>query len=286
MKRWFRIGAALLTILWVMVSRVQNSTALAQPRQSEVSQQPTTVAKGQTVEDVVVLGHNATISGDVSEILLVVNGDIHLTSSAYTGIVVDLGGTITQDPGAHINAVYQAAMSTPFWNGVLFGGLLIASLWLGMLAISIGMLVISVAVAWALRNQMDQAVSMISQSVRRVGTTGVFLTLVFLAIASLLAISIIGIPVAAFVAGVYLVTGTVGFSVVSTWVGKLATRHSPIRRPVWQICLIGSSLAIALMNVPVVGWLFFCMIWLVGVGATVQWSSVQWRARRKRSDHA
>lgn len=282
MKRWLRFGAILFTILWAMISGGPNATAFAQPREAVVSQQSVTVARGQTVEDVVVLGHNATISGDVSEILLVVNGDIHLTSSAYTGMVVDLGGTITQDPGAHVNAIYRASLSTPFWNGVLFGASLMALLWLGMLAISIGMLVISVTIAWALRNQVNQPVLMISQSVKRAATMGFFLTLVFLALASLLALSIIGIPVAALLAGVYLVTGTVGFSVVSTWIGKLATRHSPTKRPVWQLGLIGSGLVIALVNVPVVGWLIFCMVWFVGVGAIVQWLSVSWRTRRKR----
>lgn len=247
-----------------------------------ISHQATLIQRGQVVEDVVVLGHDVVVAGDVSEILVVINGDIHLTSSSRTGIVIDLGGTVRQDVGAHVNAVYQSALSTPFWNGALFGGTFALVLWLGMLAVSIGLVILSVLLSYALRHQVKAPLSQIERSGRRVGMTGVFASLAILAMSALCAVTIVGLPLAGLLLLLYLTAGVVGFSIVALWLGKLALRHSPTERPVWLTSLIGASLLMAFTNIPFVGLVLFLISWLMGIGTITAWLADIWRLRRGR----
>lgn len=266
----------------VALSLMPSSTAYAATyREAIVSQQTTTVPRGQFVEDVVVLGHDVTVSGDVSEILVVIDGNIHLTSTSRSGIVVDLGGRIRQDPGARVNAVYHVSLMTPFWNGALFGGTFVLLLWAAMLALSIGLVILSVLVCFALRHQIHAPLHSIEQSVRRVGVTGVLTSVVVLAISTLLAVTILGLPLTGLFIILYAVAGVIGFSIVSLWIGKLAMRNSPMERPVWVLSLIGSGLMMAVTNIPFIGILLFAIFWFVGVGAVTSWSFNVWKARKK-----
>lgn len=245
-----------------------------------VSQQDTVIRRGQVVEDVLVLGGNATVAGHVTDILVVINGNVHLTPTATTGIVVDLGGTVQQDTGARVEAVYHLSLSTPFWSGALFGSTFIALLWVGMLALSIGLMLLAIMIAFGLRHQIAAPVKHIERSVRRVGLTGVLMTFAVLAMSALCAVTIVGLPVTAVILCLYLATGAIGCAVVSVWIGKLATRHWPSERSIWMLALIGSSLMMAFTNIPIIGALLFGLLWLIGVGSVTAWGSDAWKARR------
>src|SRR5579875_1341153 len=270
MKRFlnlFTIFMLTLVVILMAVMTASQANGATNNEEAIVSQQATTIQKDQIVEDVVVLGHDVTVSGDVSEILVVIDGNIHLTSTSRTGIAVDLGGNIIQDTGAHVNAVYHASLTTPFWNGALFGGTFVLLLWVGMLAVSIGLVILSALICFAFRHQVNMSLRHIERSVRRTGMTGVFMSLGVLAIGTLCAVTMIALPLTGLLLILYLVAGVIGFSIVSLWIGKLAMRNSPAERPVWMLSLIGSSLMMAVTNIPFIGLLLFVVFWLVGVGA-------------------
>jgi hypothetical protein len=254
-----------------------HSAGTSVSREAVISPDATTIVRGQTVKDVVVVGNDATVAGRVSEVLLVLDGDVHLTSTARAGIVVDLGGHITADRGAQVDAIYHAAMSTPFWNGALFGVMFFLLAWAGMLIVEMGLLVLSVLIAHAFRRQIGVPLRFMEQSVRRTGITGVLISLAFLAVGALCALTIVGLPIAVVLLLVYLVGGVVGFSVVSLWVGNLALRNSVSERPVWVRSLLGTSLMMAFVSIPFIGLLLFCIFWLVGVGTTSAWLLRGWR---------
>lgn len=276
----------MITLIVGMMSVMVPSVACAATTRQEalISHNNTVIPKGQTVEDVLVLGHDVTVAGDVSRILVVIDGNIHLTSTSRTDIVVDLGGVIQEDSGALVNALYHAPLVTPFWNGALFGGTLLLLVWAGMLAVSIGFVILSGLICLGFRSRVDAPVQLIQQSVSRVGMTGVLMTLLVLAISALGAVTIIGLPVTAFLLILYALVGVVGFSFVSLWIGKLTMRNSSKDRPAWMLSSIGSSLIMTFTNVPFVGYLLFCIFWLIGVGTITAWTSELWKMRKGRRE--
>ncbi len=245
-----------------------------------MSRQTTVIQQGQAIENVLILGHNVTVKGSVTQLLVAVDGNVHLTTSSVSGIVVDLGGQIQQDRGARVDSIYQMALHTPFWNGALFGGLSMMGMWAGMLVVEISLIVLSLLIHYALRHQMEAMLQPIESSVRRVGLMGVLITVAALAIGMLGAVTVIGLPITFLVFILYLIAGVVGFSIVSYWLGKLSLRHSPKAWPTWQTTFIGSGLIAAMASIPYLGLLLFLIFWLVGVGAITLWGSEAWKTRR------
>lgn len=253
--------------------------AHAQTRTIEalVRGQPTTISQNEVVEDVLVMGHNVTVEGRVTELLVVLDGDVHLTSTARTGIVVDIGGVIRQDRGAHVEGVYRLSLNAPFWNGTLFGLMVAFGLWAASLAVSVVFVLVAVLIAAGLAGRRLPLASE-DASVRRLGLLGVFMTLAVLSVVSLLGMTVIALPLAGIVLAAYVVAGVVGLSAVSLWVGRLVMRGEE-SRPTWALSLAGAGLMAAFMNIPLIGIVLLCLFWLIGVGCVTQ---VLLRRRRSR----
>lgn len=270
--------ALFLAWLWPGVSAFA-ATKPVRHVQTVVSERETSIASDETFQDVVVIGHNATVGGRVKEILVVVSGDLHLQSSANVGTVIDLGGSVQRDRGARVHALYSISLHSPFWGGALFGGTLALLAWAGMLAVDVALVVLSLLITFALRKQLHRALAEVERSVRRVGLVGVFTTLGLLAVAAVLTVTVVGVPIAGLLLVLYVVTGVVGFAILSQWLGKLALSHTPIDRPPWLRSLVGSILALAFTNIPYVGLLLFLLLWFAGVGAVTAWL---WTIRKSR----
>ncbi|QSO52185.1 hypothetical protein JZ785_26180 [Alicyclobacillus curvatus] len=245
-----------------------------------VSGHPTVIPRTEKIEDVLVLGHDVTVEGRVSEILIVLDGNVHLAPTSRTGIVLDLGGTITQAKGAHVKAMYHLRLNTPFWNGALFGVTLAMLAWAGMLAINVGLIILAVLLSIALRNQRIPLGNQ-DGSLRRMGLVGVLVSLIVLAIDSILTLTLLGIPLAGIILVVYGVIGIIGFSMSSLWMGGLILRRQPDDGPVYVKALVGSSVLTAFMSIPLVGLLLSLLTWFTGVGAATKWIFDNWRWRRR-----
>ncbi|QSO46481.1 hypothetical protein [Alicyclobacillus mengziensis] len=249
-------------------------------REALVSEQPTVIPRTEQIEDVLVLGHDVTVEGRVSEILIVLDGNVRLAPQSRTGIVVDLGGTISQAKGAHVKAMYHVRLNTPFWNGALFGVTLALLAWAGMLAVNVGLIILAVLLSIALRNQRIPLGNQ-DGSVRRMGLVGVLVSLVVVAIDSILTMTLLGIPLAGIIAVVYSVIGIIGFSMSSLWMGGIILRRQKDQSPVHVQALVGSSVLTAFMSIPFVGLLLSLLTWFTGVGAATKWIFDSWRWRRR-----
>ncbi|MFB5193028.1 hypothetical protein [Alicyclobacillus fastidiosus] len=286
MKRWYIwLSLIVVCILVCLVPFIHVRNALvARDDHSIISQQLTTIPKGQAVADVVIVGNDVRVSGDVYEILVVVNGNIHLTSSARAGIVVDLGGAIQEEPGAHVNALYHASLSTPFWNGIFVGGMLALLVWGGLLVISIVLVLLSVIVTIGLRNHIQMPLKILDRSIRKTGVIGFLVSIGTMAIIALLTVTLFGLPLAIVLVFLYAIAGIVGLAFTSLWTGKLALRNSSKERPNWVVSLLGSSLMVAFCNIPFVGLILFCLFWLIGIGVITIWIWGLWPLRKNRGD--
>lgn len=260
--------------LGVIVCLMTPATVFANPSSHTiVSRFVTTIQRAQTVEDVLVIGNNVTVAGDVSDVLVVLDGDIHLTATSRTGIVVDLGGNIQKDPGANVNAIYHVSLESSFWDGTLFG-LVVALLgWAAMLVIGIVLVLASILIGYAFHASMEVPLQSLEQSVRRVGFTGLLVSVVFLALGALSAITVVGLPVAVVLLVVYALSGVMGFALVAVWAGNLALRptKSEVAYRFWQRALLGASLMTMFSMVPFVGLLMFILLWLLAIGASTFW---------------
>lgn len=285
-----RVCSSVVTAVIIMCSTwmtTVGNAAVRQPtqmtnKQAIVSRDSTAIGRNQTVEDVLVIGNDVTVAGDVSEILVVLDGNVHLKSTARADIVVDLGGTIRRDDGARVNAVYHASLDTPFWNGTMFGIAMALLMWVAMLAVAICLVGLSVLLCLAFRRSVQVPLGYVERSVRRTGLTGVLMSLAFMGIGAVTAMTIVGLPITVVLLVIYLMTGIVGFSIVSLWIGRLALRHSARLPANWLVVLLGASLITAFTMIPFVGLLLFLLLWLVGIGTATGWAVQSWKSRWMR----
>ncbi|MCL6601086.1 MAG: hypothetical protein K6T81_20485, partial [Alicyclobacillus macrosporangiidus] len=245
-----------------------------------VSRQAVNIPQGEVAEDVLVIGNDATVSGVVYDNLVVVGGDIHLTGTARAGVVIDLGGHLTQDPGAHANAVFTLSFRQPFLNSLAIGSALVVAVWALRLALSAGLVALPVIVSVVLRSHLAGPVSYMERSVRRTGLMGLLVSVLFLTLGAISAITVIGLPVTAILLCGYLVLGVVGLTGVSAWIGRM-TRFGTQERPVWLQTLLGSTFLMAFGNIPMVGPILLAIAWWVGVGAVTMWVWQGWQSQRK-----
>lgn len=284
MKRWWNwLGIVFIVAVVTVIPLVHLRNVVAvRKTDTLISQQTTAIQSGQDIADVLVIGHNVRVSGNVYELLFVVNGDIQLESTARTDVVIDLGGQVHAAPGARVNQLIHVSLTTPFWNGTIVGGLLAALIWGGFLFLSIVMVLLSVIVTWVLRNRLDFPLQTLHRSVRKTGVIGLLTSIVAVAVIALLGITIIGIPLAVVVAMMYVITGLIGFGLISLWLGQFISRNARVERPAWFLTLIGASLLVAFSNVPFVGVVLFILFWFVGIGVTTVWGWNLWRKNRLR----
>ncbi|SIS49665.1 hypothetical protein SAMN05421799_10123 [Alicyclobacillus vulcanalis] len=240
----------------------------------------TDVLPGQSVGDIIVVGHDLTIGGTADHVL-VVNGNVDLLPSARVDTVIDLGGEVRTLPGATVHKLLHATLGNPFWSGAIVAGLGALLMWMGMLAAGIVLTAILTVIAAALRESIEVPLAELEKSARRAGLSGVFVTLAVLALSGLLAATLVGIPVAVVCLALYAVGAIVGLSVVSVWLGRMIAGRDRVR-DVWKAALAGVSFIVAFSSIPIIGQILFLVLWLAGVGVTAEWLW-RWRHRRKAS---
>jgi hypothetical protein len=282
MRRWrSQVFASLISCVMFFLLFVPVPAAFAVSYGKRVvSQQETRIPKGTIVEDAVVLGHDVNVAGTVSEILVVVNGNVQLAPSAKAGIVVDIGGTITQDTGASTEGMYQFSLGSHFWNGVLFGASGAFFIWIGMLAVSMIGVLVSVLLSFVLRTRNEIPLATLERSIRRTGLIGLFVTIATIAACAVFAMIDIAIPLSILLFFIYVLTGIVGFSVMSLWLGNLILQGKGVDKPVWLQNLIGASAIMVSANIPIIGLVLFSVFWLIGIGAMTVWVPYLWSRKQ------
>jgi len=281
LRTCFASVLAVIVIVWVSLWAAP--TAYADTSGSILSTKLVTVHRDEVIEDVVVVGNNVEVSGDVYEALLVLNGNVHLKSTARVGVLVDLGGTIQKDHGAHVNAEYTVSSRFQFWNSVVLGSGMVLMVWAVRVVLSVALLLIPVLIAFVLRKWIEPPTNIIAESVRRSGQAGFFSSVGIFVVSGALAVTIVGIPISAVILGCYAVVGVIGWSAVCMWLGRIiAQAFNQGSRAKWLQTAMGSTVLMAFVNVPIVGPIFLLLLWMVGVGAITIWSW-QWYQKRRRN---
>jgi len=233
--------------------------------------QDTIVPANQIVDDVVVVGGNATILGTVNDSVILFNGNLELKASAkINGFVLVIGGTITQEPGAVItDEIINFSLDNATQNSLLVGGGMVVGTWLLQLAVSVLFVLLSVLAVVLGKGRTHAFTERARQNPGQLLYVGFFSSLILLALSVLLVITLIGIPILLLLVLVIILAFIIGLAATSILVGKRIRGLES--RADWLLTLVGSSILVSFMNVPFIGGILFLGILVFSIGLMGIW---------------
>jgi hypothetical protein len=229
----------------------------------------TTIPTQQSAENLVVIGGDAHIHGAVRELVIVVNGDLHITKTAYVpGIIFVFGGHIDQESGAQVtDEVVNVSLDDPTMNSFMIGGsFLIGGQLVGFVFSLVGLL-FSLLTSAVWKERLYPWTTPIRQQPIRLTLIGVATSVFLLAVGFFF--SVIGVPILLFSLILLLPVYLWGLTILSQIVGEWIPRMED--KPLWLKTSLGSILVLSLHHFPLVGGIvFLCLLW-ISLGIVVWW---------------
>jgi uncharacterized RDD family membrane protein YckC len=277
-------------------------------------------SEGEVSESVVAVFGNAHVSGSVADEAVAVFGDLYVDGTVGSeavaimgdvtvgpnaiidGDVASIGGTVTVDPAAVVGGTIQQMAARPVtdiaakfvpWikHGVLLGRPLAFEAGFGWAwSIALFFVALSVIIALVFPKQLTECQQTFESGVGESFLAGI-LTVLLLPLAALtLLLTIIAIPLVPFL-WIALFAGTLfGKAAVLAAMGKrlvgIANPGAVI--PVAIAVIFGSAIVLGTYVVPVLGFISYMVLQLLGLGAFMYWMLRKLRARqlRRRSEQA
>jgi len=222
-----------------------------------------TVNKGQTVDNVVVFGNDATIKGHVRGSVIIIDGDLSIEKTAQIkDVVLVIGGDISQDKGAKVS---DEVIDFKFGNGASLGfiiaGILLLTSWGLRLGFSLLFIVVVMITLLIMRNKTDNFERVVKERPLRVILIGAVSGVLLFVIGLLLSVTIIGIPVALLLFLFWLIFFFIGLSAASQMISRFIVRYE--HRQPWLNGLFGALVLVGFINIPFLGCLLFIgILWL------------------------
>ena len=214
-----------------------------------------TVEKGEDVENVVVVGGQATINGLVEQNIIVVGGSAVLTNNAVIrGNVIVVGGIVAKGSGSlvfgDITEVNSATLADSI-NSAMRGELEGWSLILNVISLCFFAIILIIALIMALLTPraLDAVVGAIRTSKLKSFFWGFLATLMIVPFFMLLAISVIGILLIPLAFTALLLATIIGFTASGSLLGN------------WIITKIFRGYQRSIVKETLVG---LCLLWLLG----------------------
>ncbi|TCP57884.1 hypothetical protein EV586_102331 [Tumebacillus sp. BK434] len=279
MKRLNRKVVSLLVLIIACIALLPVGV-MATDNEVIVKNTPTSVPQEQTLQTLVVLNHDAKIEGRVTDVVFVYNGDVELTSTSKTGVVVVLGGHVQQQNGAYVeDGVAEVTFDNALLNNSLLALVVVAGLWVVRLTLSLIFVVLPVLLALALRDRLEKPVAFLRIAIARTGAVGMVVLVGGLGISLMLALSLLGAPIALLFIIVLLLLFAAGYTVVSFHVGKMIAGDRPFSNGVWRPTFLGAVAIVAMSNIPLFGGILLLLVISLSIGISTVWLW-QWKARR------
>lgn len=228
------------------------------------------VTKDMVVNDVVVVGGNITVYGNVENNAVAVGGSVTLKPNSRVGKeVVVVGGSLIKDPTAEIGGkatqVYMPNFIPSFATFLQTGWM---ALWATIsVLVLLGFLGLAVLLTALIPEHIGTVVNALEHSFLKMFLWGLLWMLLIVPIAVLLAISIVGIiliPVEIFLAALAFIIGYIASAV---YIGKnilLSLKKVP---PPFAGALLGILILFLIGFVPVVGSIIKSVFVVAGFGA-------------------
>src|SRR5450631_26138 len=265
---------------------------------------------GDAIDVVSILG-DTRITGEVSDSAVTVLGDTYIDSRMHgnavtvlgnielgphaeiDGDVVAVGGTLQRDPAAIVHGSVQNIIAGNF-GGVdglrtwihyclLYGRPLALKPGLGWAwKLSFTFLALYAALALLFREGLTRCVQTFETEPGHSVLAALIAMLLTPVLVVLLFVTVIGIPAVPFVVFGLFCAGLFGKAVMLAWLGRRITGRSakgPISHPAVAV-LIGGVLVLLLYLVPVIGFLVYKLLGLLGLGAVVYTALLALRAHQ------
>lgn len=283
MKKSRLMLTTFLTILFLVLAPL---SAFAGTLLTQMGGNPVVVPEGQIIENVLAVNSDARVSGTVIDIVLVINGDIYLEPNSHVNLVIDLGGNVhnlSLQPAK--NGIFEFNFSMQLINHFLIAGAMVAGFWfLGLMESLLGILLLT-CLGFLLRNYLSrflrQSEELLASSATRLFGIGAAISLVLLALMILLSLTVVGIPLALLIFIASLLAVIFGIIPIMEYLGTnwLSARISNF--PVLTSLLIEAILFVAIVNLPLIGFLFFTVSGIMGLGLVLTQTCMLFKQRRK-----
>jgi len=230
------------------------------------------VKKDMVVSDVVAIGGNVTVYGNVNNSVVAVGGSVILKPQSYVGRdVVVVGGDLVKDPTSEIGGkatqVYMPHFIPSFTN-MLKGGWL--ALWATIsILVLLGFLGLAVLMSALVPEQIGVALSALEKSFIVMFFWGLLWMILIMPIAVLLAISIIGIvliPLEILLVALALILGYICSAI---FIGKNILLSFKKISPPFVDVILGILVLFAIGFIPIIGPVIKALFLIAGFGAVL-----------------
>ena len=281
-----------------VVSVLGSSTSAGQVDGAVVSVLGNTRVTGPVGESAVAVLGNTYVDSRVGETVVAVLGNVELGPHADVhGDVVAVGGDLIRDPGAIVHGTTQEVtffghMGNNEWlrtwvhNCLMYGRPLAFAPGLGWAwAIAVSFLVLYLLMALLFPSGINQCVRTMETNPGRTTLAALFTFVCKPIVFLLLVVTVIGSILIPFLGFALFAAGLFGKSVALAWFGR---RALPARepeheyRPVLAV-LVGGIMALMLYVVPVIGFITYKALDVLGLGMVVYTLLLAFRARRAAS---
>ncbi|MGG1690329.1 hypothetical protein ABDH65_09750 [Heyndrickxia ginsengihumi] len=272
-----RIIISFITVM--IVSMAIFNTAFAKEPKNIIHNKQTVIPKNQQLENVIVLGDDAVISGKVKTAVVVINGNLTVKKGAdIRGSVFVLGGKVSQEKGAKITEhVINVNLNNETLHSLIFAGTIILTLWFMRLAVSLILIVLTVLVGVLMRKRISIDSKSVYFTPGKLILTGFMGTI---ALSIFLTVTIIAIPLVIIVFLGIFVSFIIGLVFLSREIGK---EFAIVReKPEWLALFVGIVLLTALMNIPLIGGIIFLILLWYSLGLSITSIYRKLKERRKR----
>ena len=249
---------------------------------------------GEVHDSAVAVFGNTYIDGKIDGDAVSVLGNMQLGPHAEIGGDVSaIGGTVQRDPAAIVHGNVQNIISTDFGGAgpirtwirhcLLYGRPLSLAPGLGWAwGLALTFLALYAVLALLFREGLTRCVQTFETQPGQSVLAALIAMLLTPVLVVLLCITVIGIPAVPFVLLALFCVALFGKAVMLAWVGRrVAGRHDagPLSHPAVAV-LIGGALVLVLYLVPVLGFLVYKLLGVLGLGAVVYTAILAARAHQ------
>jgi uncharacterized RDD family membrane protein YckC len=250
---------------------------------------------GKVGDSAVAVMGSVYVNGEVSGDVVAVMGNVELGPEAKVhGDVVVVGGELTRDPKATVDGHVQNVLGVEWaafdwlrpWveHCLLYGRPLAFAPGLGWAwGIALGLLALYLFLAFVFRSAVDKCVQTLETEPGHSILAALLLTLAVPVLFVLLFITVLGIAAVPFLAIAIICAAVFGKVVVLAAIGRRCTpmlANDPTVHTVVGV-LVGGLIAMVLYTIPVVGFIVYKLLELLGLGVVVYALLVSVRAGRQ-----
>lgn len=254
-----------------------NSNIFTSMASKLISFQNSLVLEGQRVKNVLLIGQDGVIAGEVQDEVVVIKGNLTLKNTAKVADrVFVIGGVLQQEPGAQVGkGVFNVSTSNAFVNSLLLGVMAFIGLELAKFLISISVIVAAIIVMFTTPTIAQNSATVLKKGLLKSAVLGFLALLCFGLLVGALVATILGIPLALILILILTLMLIVGFTGTALIFGELL-KPSPdsLIRPTLPSTLltttIGSLMLVAMANLPIVGVVWVLIILVLALGSIIQ----------------